>query len=634
MIQYNPTIKLSKLKITKAGHQVYYSQFHSGVNIIRGMNSSGKTTILNFIAFALGAENIPWNQEALLCDEVFAEIALNDKFVTVSREVSEKPQQAFKVYWGKMDEALSAPIVDWETYPFRRSSDKISFTQALFLMLGLPEAKSEGASNITTHQILRMVYADQPSLHSPIFRDDTFDTNLTRRTVGNYLCGIYNDELYLYEIELRDLEKEKEKISAELKGIYTVLSKSGQVSDVNFLASRISDAEADRQAERKKIEELKAGRGAGVRGSDGGVEVDLRSKLNAAKLQLEQARTKTQRLAVDVADTKKFIDEIGFRLENLNDSELVRSSFGKLTFHVCPACLSALSPSFDDNHCGLCHQHLDNSANNNQIVRMRNELSIQLRESNAILKEKLAELDRTKALLPALQDELKSLENQYYLYFSYWSSSQEEQIEQCSRRLGELDQELKNLHEQQRLASAVEALNKRIEFIDFRLAFIKSNIQNLSFQEDFRRKESYACITETLAELLRKDLPRQNEFENASEVKISFEDNEIVVNGAKKFSESSTVVLRHLFHLSMLSASTKLHYMRFPRLLILDGIEDGGMELPRSYRLQEIIVEKAKGFDCDYQLIFATSQISPLLDNEDFVVDRSYSEDKKSLSIY
>lgn len=634
MIQYNPTIKLSKLSVYKDGRSVYFSEFHSGVNIIRGQNSSGKTTILNFIAFVLGSENIPWNQEALICNQVFAELALNDKLVTISREVSEKPMIPFKVYWGGMDSALAAPMTEWETYPFKRSADKLSFTQALFMVLNLAEARSDGASNITTHQILRMIYADQPSLHSPIFRDDNFDTALTRRTVGDYLCGFYNDKLYLSEIELRDLEKDREKLGAELKGIYTVLSKSGQVSDLNYLSQSIIEAEKARDETFSKLAELKAGRGIRNTNSEvEGVEAELRNKLNFAKSEFVKKKSKCQQLQIDIEDSYKFIKEINFRLESLKDSEVVRSNIGRLNFHVCPACLSELKNTPEENHCGLCQQHLNSDAVNNQLIRMRNELSIQLRESSNIIKVKSDELDRIRNEIPSLADNLSALEQQYYLHATYWSSQTEEEIEQCARKIGELDQEIKNLHDQQRLASTVNILSEKIEAIDFRISVIKSDITRLSFQEDVRKKESYALITDTLARLLKEDLPRQHEFENAKEVKISFEDNEIIVNGAKKFSESSTVVLRHLFHLSMLTASTKLSYMRFPRLLILDGIEDGGMELLRSYRLQEIIVNETRNYQCDYQLIFATSQISPMLDNDELVVDRYYSENSKSLAI-
>ena len=73
--------------------------------------------------------------------------------------------------------------------------------------------------------------------------------------------------------------------------------------------------------------------------------------------------------------------------------------------------------------------------------------------------------------------------------------------------------------------------------------------------------------------------------------------------------------------------------MRFPRLLILDGIEDGGIELPRAHRLQEIIAEECATYKVDYQLIMATSQIAPSLNIIDYVAGRQYTEDERALKI-
>ena len=73
--------------------------------------------------------------------------------------------------------------------------------------------------------------------------------------------------------------------------------------------------------------------------------------------------------------------------------------------------------------------------------------------------------------------------------------------------------------------------------------------------------------------------------------------------------------------------------MRFPRFLILDGIEDGGMELARSHLLQNIIAEECATYEVDYQLIMATSQIAPDLDNDKFVVGREFTEDDRSIKI-
>ena len=57
MTQYNPFLKLNRLTIyTKSGKIAYDQNFHEGVNIIRGHNSAGKSTIGNFIFYVLGGD--------------------------------------------------------------------------------------------------------------------------------------------------------------------------------------------------------------------------------------------------------------------------------------------------------------------------------------------------------------------------------------------------------------------------------------------------------------------------------------------------------------------------------------------------------------------------------------------------
>ena len=125
---------------------------------------------------------------------------------------------------------------------------------------------------------------------------------------------------------------------------------------------------------------------------------------------------------------------------------------------------------------------------------------------------------------------------------------------------------------------------------------------------------------------------RQAEFKTADHVQFGFEDNRVTVDGWSRFSESSTVVARHLFHLAMLTASTKAPEMRLPRFLVLDGLEDGGVELPRAHKLQEIIAAECATYKVDFQRIMATSQIPPSLNSDDYVVGRQHTEEKRTLA--
>ncbi|OHV58896.1 hypothetical protein BB987_04340 [Photorhabdus temperata] len=73
--------------------------------------------------------------------------------------------------------------------------------------------------------------------------------------------------------------------------------------------------------------------------------------------------------------------------------------------------------------------------------------------------------------------------------------------------------------------------------------------------------------------------------------------------------------------------------MRMPRFLMLDGIDDGGMEKERSHNLQKIIIEEAENYTHDFQLIYATSEINPEYDNTNLIVGRYFNPEDRSLNV-
>ena len=95
---------LRRLRITRNGKAVYDQEFHLGVNIIRGENGVGKSTIADFIFYILGGEFDNWKGYAKLCDEIQAEVVTRGGVITLRRMRGTKltPRQ---IYWGPMAKA-------------------------------------------------------------------------------------------------------------------------------------------------------------------------------------------------------------------------------------------------------------------------------------------------------------------------------------------------------------------------------------------------------------------------------------------------------------------------------------------------------------------------------------------------
>jgi predicted ATPase len=73
---------------TETSKIAYDEQFHDGINIIRGDNSSGKSTISHFIFYILGGAFNNWVKEAKRCSQVLAEVKMNGATLTLRREIN------------------------------------------------------------------------------------------------------------------------------------------------------------------------------------------------------------------------------------------------------------------------------------------------------------------------------------------------------------------------------------------------------------------------------------------------------------------------------------------------------------------------------------------------------------------
>jgi len=627
-----PTLIVSRLSVFQNGHRAFDCEFHKGVNIIRGRNSSGKTTVMDMLAFSLGAENIRWKPQALKCTSTIVEVLLNNEKACFKREISTEPMRPLYIYWGAMTKALQASVHDWELYPFKRSESKISFTQAVFNALSMPLAQGAGSSNLTLHQVLRVLYADQPSVHSPIFRFDRFDNALTRETVGGYLCGVYNDELYNAQLTLRDVETELTKKVLELKSIFNVLGRSGQAPDIQGIDEKISDLNEQRELENKRLTDGSVFSGENKIDSEKKLN-SLRTELNKSKGIAAKLKSKIQSLEFEISDSEMFISELQDRLKNLEQSGETRAIFDSMNFEFCPSCLSKIDILNSSHVCHLCKSEQSDDKAANQLLRMKNELTLQIKESLQLMARRKDELIRLKRDVPLAENELKRLEQEFFKESNHWATPQETAVGEIYRAIGRLDEEIKRAYEDKKLIVVINELQERRDELQTEKNRLDDLIELYEKTEEKLKDKIHTSVSTIAQELLQEDLPLQKEFISPENVEFSFTDNSVYVNGSKNFSESSAVVLRHIFHLALLSASMENESMRLPRFMMLDGIDDGGMEKDRSHNLQQIIIDECSRYEHDYQLIFATSEINPRFSESEYVVGEYYSPSNYSLKI-
>ena len=308
MMQNN--LFLNRLRVITLNNEVAFDEkFHKGVNIIRGQNSSGKSTITHLIFFVLGGSYSNFVPEVFKCKHVMAEIEINSTIITIKRPLerinnkSVNPNAPMYIYFGTMESALiNTDEGEWQCYGYKMSANRKSFSNILFELLGLPVMKAD--CNITMHQILRLMYIDQESPIGSLFYFDIFDKEIIRETTSDLLLGIYNEELSEAKIKLIEIERSLNEKKGEVKIAKDFLSHSSTRSSAMILAN-IDTCTSEISM---LTEEIIKARNA--------TKVSVKVKSNYTQLQMQIANLRNKKvlckntidkLNADISDSKYFI---------------------------------------------------------------------------------------------------------------------------------------------------------------------------------------------------------------------------------------------------------------------------------------------------------------------------------------
>jgi len=631
MTLLKPQLSVRRLAVYSKGKAVYDQVFHKGVNIVRGMNSSGKSTIADFIFFSLGGDVSKWKAEAEACELVLTELEISGAVFTVKREITTKPRQPMQIFWGPFDRALSSSVAGWQIYPFQRSPQKESFSQALFRALDLPDAKGDADSNLTMHQLLRLMYVDQMTQVSELMRSEGFDTALTRTTVGDLLFGIYDDDLYAKELLIRAKQKDLENAASQFDSVRSILGDSDFEVDVVKIQKAIAEAKSHEEGVDAEIKKLIGAQNSAVQRTDA---LDkLRQEVSLTRQNLIDAETESEQGQFEIADSREFLSSLRRRLNALDEATITRDSLAAVSFEYCPQCLSAIPKEHASGQCSLCKQPVSKEGERAQLLRMRQELALQVKESDKLLREKETTLSKIVIRLPVLRERAHTEQHRFDEAVGQVRSARDERLDALLVERGGAASKVEFLHKQVKAISILEGLRLRHSQLKGEIDSLALDIKTKRAQQQRRRTEAAQRVETYTLELLRKDLPLEDSFQNAKSVSLDFAKNAFAVDGRNWFSASSITYLKNSVHFGIFFASLDLDFFRYPRFILDDNIEDKGMQEARSQNFQRAIVEMARRFQVEHQIIFTTSMIDPKLDNSPLCVGPFYTDKHKSLAM-
>jgi hypothetical protein len=621
---------------TTDGQIAYDEDYHKGINIIRGNNSSGKSTITHFIFYVLGGAFNDWVKEAKKCSLVVAEVELNGATLTLKREINlnnfgkaNKVEGLF-IYWGEITQAL-IDNENWKKFNFNSTDNRKSFSNVLFENLELPIV--QGENNITFHQILRLLYVDQDSPTNSLFYYEEFDTTLTRETVADLLLGAYSQELYDKKQRKVYAEKEFEDIKREIKVIKRFIQNPYDLIPSN-LNLRISEKE--NKIYEIEIEIIK------LKEEEKKVRYTKNTKLEFEKLN-QEAITQREKVAslesrirnsrYEIEDTEYFIEALKNKLKALTKSILTRDLLGNFPIENCPECLSPITPIDNENVCKLCKTEIDDSFGITQAKKIEQEIGFQIRESQnltLIKKRKLLELE---VQLDTNRSQLYHIQKKVNSSIREVKSIREEKIDELYTDKGFVEGEIIQLRTLYENAEIYQALIKTQSELDQELELLRFSIKEISAAQDKLKAKIKAVIESEGVYLLNNDLKRQDDFFEAKEFHIDFRNNLAYISDKDaKYSASSSFYLKISARFSIFLASLNENKMRYPRFIFCDNMEDKGIEKRRAENFQKILVKEAEKSNYEnYQMIYTTSFIPDELNIDKYTVGDYYTKENPSL---
>jgi len=631
MTQYKPFIFINRLVITKGKHTVYDEFFHKGVNIIRGTNSSGKSTIMEFLFYGMGGSILEkqWKTVALSCDNTHIEVNINNQIFVLKRQVSTNFKEQMKIFEGSYDESISSPPQNWLSFPYASTANKESFHDNLLKLLNIPITKSQDSSYINFNQILRLIYTDQLSGISRIFREEDFDSSFKRETIGDLILGVNSKDITQKKLEIIQLNKDITKLTSDIRAFTTMY---GEVESESNIYKKITKNKEEIETLTSSLYSID---NIGNKSIDEGTKeliLTKRVQLDTSLQTRENLLRDINTLNFEIIDSENFVANLKKRLINVQESDNTLSILSDIAFTFCPSCFNKVSDiPTEVGACNLCHSS-NNDSYESPTFRVRKDIEFQISETEDLIPKFNEDLEKSTNSYILIKEEISNLKSEILILEKPITGISTEktstlisigELKQKGLELAEKSGVLNNLYEKQ---ATRDSLQSRLNSLENEVASKDSSVTN-------RRNDRKTLISTIALKLLLKDLDREDDFKDPKEVSFDFTNDRIKVDGISNFSASSTSILKTILKLSILIASCEDRDFLYPRLAIMDNVEDKGMEQARSQNLQKIIIEESNNLEVEHQIIFTTSMIDESLEGSKYCIGEFYNPENRTLDI-
>lgn len=465
--------------------------------VIAGEISTGKTSVLEFIAYGLGASDHPRHQEVQRqVRSVLLEVELSGETVVIERAAFTDQNVAY-VHRSALD-ALETPHVK-SRHPIDPPGSDDSLSMLLLEHCGLagialkekPTRTESPLQPLSIRDVLWLCFLENARLDSRgLLFEQTYMKNYKLVQLIEIVFGVHDEQLTRLGEQVQRLDEQRQKRLGALESLRAFLEENDITDRMRIVTGR-----EEREGQLTQAQETIAV-----------IEAQMAATTEfATGLRAEYARAR--QAAGEAANAVRYDETLLRRLlplraqyaedeRKLHFVSEAKTLFDPLRIEICPACLQTLpdATSIREGRCTLCHQAVPEG-----------DSPIELKSELAAVRSRRRELDK---YIAEVEDHLVDVQR------LYGSARRDEQRAQAS-----LDEELAGalspyVGQRDHLAGERQRLRSEISDLDRQLGFL-DNLDQRQI-EIGRLEEQIARLRADIAERRKTQISRDELLETLS----------------------------------------------------------------------------------------------------------------------
>lgn len=601
-------------------HKVIYSgdkfsfespQLKDGLSIIEGSNGSGKSTFMNFIYFGLSGKVEEFSSSNR---ETHAEIIHDtNNYIQLDISIDKKPYQ-LKRFINSNDITVLHASGEVFILPIHRSkNEKHTFSDWILEELGISVVEVFQGINsfkINFKDLFRLIYHNQELNPRKIFKpedSDNFiaDSEVVRKIIFELLLGKTFSDYYGTLARFKEEERNRN-IAKSLLEEYVVISRTLDRNKEDLNLVFLNDSKLEHEQQLGKLytyrNSLKIDRPKSTKGLN---EINsLKSQIQENELTLISLKKKLNELVDELLKLERLQDNVVLEVTQIKKIVHSHEKLNLFSADTCPYCLREVDRQ--KGHC-VCGEEIDE----NQYERFFYNSD----EYLDILKSKQKSVETIKIAIQACLEERMKLDVEIL--------SSNKTNEDAKNRIAELVQGLESNVDVSRLNDVDDQILKTKE----ELALIEQTIQVETKRSELNQRVQRAnALVEQLRNQLKilevqavKDIEEKvrdfniiyndlmtSTLKNCRNAQIGLDDYMPIIDGGAYREASSSVAIRLMYYLTLLSQSLSNQTVKFPKLLIIDTPETAGVDQENLVKCISQIGKVTKDAKIQYQIILTT----------------------------